>query len=458
MSAQCRISEFDNARPMNLFELSMVRAAFVTICLLVLAACSKKQTLPSDVLQVRAHRVAASKGKKPQDILPYDEAIAWHEYVVDKELAGELEAGVKRIRVAHWTVRHGKAMPCSEKLGEEVTLTLRTFGEADSKQGVATSDDLELTADEPPRFYDATWELAQAANPEHSRLDYWGTASDQMTIYWKLRSQLRLVIMGNSHGTKDVCPRTFYGGMNWQTPVAINMSPPGSNNALQCLVLKQYVEPLPHIEWIVWVLSPRNFNDVGDDARKYRDFINSPGYQYDYSHWAKLWPAPSAPLVTLADLKKLDIGVTDWWGWEGRAHSKIPESLDEARPLLLDRMKSVDFRFSEAKWRELTTAVDELSAKGIRLLLLTPPFHPVSAEAAAADPDGTSHEGQKELVRRLQEYAASKRHVWFRDFNKDGHHDFVHSDFYDEDHLNRQGSFKLTDLIVEWMNQCQALP
>ena len=130
----------------------------------------------------------------------------------------------------------------------------------------------------------------------------------------------------------------------------------------------------------------------------------------------------------------------------------------QARPLLLDRMKSVDFRFSEAKWRELATTVEELSAKGIRLLLIVPPFHPISAEAAAADPDGTSHEGQKELVRRLQEYAPSKHHVWFRDFNNGGHHDFGHADFYDEDHLNRQGSYKLTDLIMEWMNQCQSVP
>ena len=434
----------------------MPRAALLLLCFIALVACSKKPALPSDVVQVKARRIAASKAKGPQDILPYDEAIAWHEYEVEKVQAGQLDPPeAKRIRVAHWTVRHGKAATVSGKIGEETTLNLRYFGKADAQRGLAASDDLEIVAEDPPRYYDADWELAEAAKPGNSRLDYWGTVSDQMKIYWKVRDQIRLAIMGNSHATKGICPRNFYPDINWQTPVAFNLAPPGSNNALQCLVLKEYIAPLPHLEWLIWVVSPRNFNAVGDDSRKLKDFLRSPGHQYDVAHHQELWPVPKAPaLVTLDQLKTIDLDVTDWWGWEGRAKTKLPETLEEARPVLLAKMAKTDFKFSEDAWKEFTATVNELKAKGLRILLLTPPFHPVSADAPAADPDGTTHEGQRELVHRLEAFTANQSQVWFRDFNNDGHHDFTHAEFYDEDHLDREGAEKLSERIRSWMAEC----
>src|SRR2546422_668257 len=112
-----------------------------------------------------------------------------------------------------------------------------------------------------------------------------------------------------------------------------------------------------------------------------------------------------------------------------------------------------DFAFDEKVWSEFASAVRALNDKGVKVLLLTTPVHPFVAEAPAADPDGTSHEGDADVVRHLHALDEKLPLAWFRDFNRDGHHDFPHEQFYDADHLNRKGSRALTKLILAWMDE-----
>jgi hypothetical protein len=433
--------------------------------LMVLADCKKKsgekpkaEPESRQIVVVEAERTAASKSKTPEDVRPYDEALAWHEYKVLKVVRGYLDDTT--IRVAHWTVLAAKPVPVDTKIGAHVTLKIRRFESLPGVRNIAASDDLEITAEEPQRFLDMGVERPdRPQTEEEKRCDYEGTVSEQMKVYWMLRSQLRLVVMGNSHGTKGVAARMFYGEENRRTPVALNLSPPGSNHALQSLLLREYVMPLPKLDWVVWVISPRNLNGARDDTRKAKQFMASKGRQHDVAHQSSLWPAPDeAPLVTFDIVSNLANVEVDEWGSEMRSRSKLPEDPIEHRAEVLKQFAPPNFKWSEPRWKEMEDAVRELNAKGIKLLLLTTPMHPLVKEAAATDADGTSREGYQMLMERLATFDSEMPLMWFHDYNQAGNHDFLPEEFYDADHLNRAGAFKLTERVIQWMDGCTKKP
>ena len=435
------------------------RAPFILLLALLLASCKPDAGELAErnagvALKVQAVRLALSKAKTAADIAPYDEALAWHEYQVEQVVSGELAA--KTIRVAHWTVLHGQDVPVGRAKDEKVTLTLRPFEDTADLQDVASQDDLDISFEEVPRFIDMGQTLEKNLTPQALRYDYAGHFSGQMKLYWKLRGQLRLVVMGNSHATKGVCTGMFYPPENEQTPMALNLAPPGGNNHTQCRIVAEYVLPLPKLETVVWVMSPRSFNARRRDQRKEKEFFTSPGYLHDQANRDKLWPVPAdAAPVTVKDLAALKLGWVDMWGWEGRITTPLPPKLEDARAELLDAFSGTRFRFDDAAWAEFREAVAALTKKGVRVLLLTPPYHPISRETPAADVDDTPHEAMKDFALKLAEFDAAEPKVWFRDFNQGGRHAFPHEEFYDADHVNRTGARNLTGQIIEWMKTCE---
>jgi hypothetical protein len=433
--------------------------------LMVSAGCTKRsgealkeEPESQQIVVVEAERTAASKSKTPEDVRPYDEALAWHEYKVLKVVRGYLDETT--IRVAHWTVLAAKAVPADTEIGAHVTLKIRRFDGLPGMKNIAASDDLDITAEEPQRFLDMGVERPdRPRTAEEKRCDYEGTVSEQMKIYWMLRSQLRLVVMGNSHGTKGIAARLFYGDDNRRTPVALNLSPPGSNHALQSLLLREYVMPLPKLEWVVWVISPRNFNATRDESRKAKQFVASSGRRYDVAHQSSLWPAPeNAPPVNFDAVSKLSNVEVDAWGSEMRSRSKLPEDPAAHRAEVLKQLSPPNFQCSESQWKEMEDTVRALNAKGIKVLLLTTPMHPLVKETKASDADGTSKEGYQMLMERLAKFDNEMPLMWFRDFNQAGNHDFLPEEFYDADHLNRAGAFKLTERVMQWMDDCVKKP
>jgi hypothetical protein len=422
-------------------------------CLLFLPSCGRER-LPGGEVRVEAVRIASSKAKTPADIAPYDEALAWHEYDVKALLAGDLDA--KRIRVAHWTVLRGEQLMVSTIAGEGVELRLRPFETAAALKDVASSDDLDIATDGGPLFIDIGQARAQNLTPQALRYDYGGSFSDQMKLFWRLRSQLRLVAMGNSHATKDICTGMFFPGENDVSPVALNLAPAGANNRLQCLVIRDYALRLPKLEWVVWVMSPRSFNSRRSDDLKLDDFLASPGFMHDQKHRDDLWPAPAqAKPTTISDLATLQMRWRDAWGWEGRTKINLPASLEEARPALLKELSGSNASFDEDAWRLFTETTAMLVQRKIRVLLVEPPFHPITRETPAVDPESTSQKVMGELVAHLEEFDSREPFVWFKDFHQGGNHEFPHDEFYDADHLNREGARHLTSMIIEWMARCR---
>lgn len=421
---------------------------------LLFPACNQRQEAVNPEIQVEVERIAASKAKTPQDIQPYDEALAWHEYRVKRVLSGKLEADT--IRVAHWTVVAAKPVSVSAKPGEVVTLKIVPFESLKGLEDVATSDDLDF-ATERPRFLDLSQSLAQATPPGAIRFDYRGNVSDQMRLYWKLRGQLRAVAMGNSQATKGVNCRVIMGDGNDATPVMLNMAPAGSNNEQQCLMLREYVLPLPKLEWLLWAVSARSFNAHRKDSRKLQEFTASPGWLHDQKHKKEFWPMPeNTPLVGIDELRKIKGLQLDLTGSLITAKTSLPSDPGEQRKFVFKECDSTRFRWSDEIFGAFSDTARAFTARGVKVLVFTTPMHPFTRDAEASDPDGTTHEGFREMVRHMEELARKSPGLWFRDFHKDGDHGYPPAEFYDVDHVNEAGSIRLGESIREWMKACKS--
>ncbi len=436
-----------------------MRISLIFVLLAFLCACDrtppgKPKAVHVDLV-VEVVRVAASKTLTPEEVRPYDESLAWHEYQVKRVISGELKDKV--IRVAHWTVLHGKAVPLSTKTGEVSTMKVSPWSEVEGIREVNARNDLDIVSEEPPRFLDLSQPLPAKVILADARCDYGGSLNDQMLLYWKLRGQIKLVAMGNSHATKGICPAEFYGKDNEIAPIAFNMAPPAAGVELQCLVIKDYVLPLPKIEWVVWVASPRIFNEKRDEQRKYHEFVESRGRKYDLGNADKLWPAPASPLMTIKGLEEqLEPLNVDLWGWDGRRKSLLDENEKIATKQIFKEIEKPDFVFSEARWKLFTDTVRALNAKGVRVMLVTLPLHPVLRDSLAADPDGTTHEGMADVCRRLAALHEELPLTWYHDFNEGEHHDFKHADFYDADHVNRITARAITRKIAVMIKEREA--
>ena len=422
---------------------------------IIAGSCSrqpKKAAKPRPEIVVEATRTAVSKVGSPQDVRPYDESLTWAEYQVKRVTTGELPA--KTIRVAHWAVMKGQAVPVGTKTGETVVMKIVPYDSVEGMKGVHANDDLDVTTEMPPRFLDLSQPLPERMKLSQDRCDYGGTFSEQMQLYWKLRGQLKLVVMGNSHATKGISTPLFFEGLNSVTPVALNLAPPGGSIEMQCLLIREYVLPLPKVEWVVWVASPRLFNEEMADARKFQQFSVSTGRSYDVQHRDDLWPVPSAKPLAVKDLGNLDLGV-DSWGWDGRRKLMLPENPAEAKTQIAKEADRPHFTFSEERWKLFGDTVRALNERGVRVILVTLPMHPAFKDLPVSDPDGTTHEGNAEVIRHLEKMQTDFPLTWFRDFNHDAHHEFANDDFYDADHINRGASREITKQIISWMEGCK---
>jgi hypothetical protein len=146
----------------------------------------------------------------------------------------------------------------------------------------------------------------------------------------------------------------------------------------------------------------------------------------------------------------------DPWGSLMVKRSELPADHAELKKAIQDQCHSTRFSFSDDLFSKFCETAREFANRGVTVLILTTPLHPFTNETPACDPDGTSHEGFREVVRHMEALDQATPHLWFRDFHKDGSHDFPPGEFYDVDHLNRQGAGHLAVLIQEVMRQCDA--
>jgi hypothetical protein len=195
------------------------------------------------------------------------------------------------------------------------------------------------------------------------------------------------------------------------------------------------------------------FNRHRDYDRRGEIFKSSPGHIYDQVNRGSLWPvAPGQQKAALTADALEDIAghEIEPWGWSPATHRDLPVPITpEAEEEILADCRRSHFRWNEEAWESFVETVDMIAARGIRLLLFIPPYHPLVQRGEAADFDGTGHKDYHKLVDRLRSLAANSDGIVFIDAHRGGGHDFVHEDFANPDHLHLSGTEKLTRMLVE---------
>lgn len=427
-------------------------------CLLVffvlgLVACGDPP-VPSvpKALIATLERKAVSKPPSLAQVHPYEEGLVFHSYAVKKVIHGELDAST--IQLAHWAFVDSAPQPIDEQLGATITVEILPIGKVPGADDLFQAND--LSDFESPQFV----EVPPSSQPVASgfRFHYGTALSKQMQLYWEMRDQLRLIAMGNSRTGVGVLTGQLFPEINSKTPIALNLSPPGSNVELQSLILREYVMPLPDLEWVVWGVCPRYFNQSRRDSDRLELFTGSHGYHYDRENQDELWPirTRNAPL-TVADAEEICPANTDIYGATPRPDGQSPDLTDPAtRRKFLDYFSIVRFTWDQAQWDLFETTARAMDSKGVRILLFTPPTHPLARQGKGCDPDGSGREHDAFVMRRLRELDDQLPNVWFQDIHQAGHHDFTEDDFSDAGHLDLSGAERLTQQLVAKINQIQA--
>ncbi len=428
---------------------ALCRFGLFCSAVLMLTACGEQAAplYPKSVI-ARLERVAISKPPAVAQVQPYDEGLVFHSYAVREVLHGELEA--RQVQLAHWAVVDGKAQAIDSDLGDVVEIEMLPLSKVPGADDLYQAND--LNDFESPQFV----EVPPSSRPVATgfRNHYGGPFSKQMTLYWPLREQLRLVALGNSRTGVGVLTERFLPEVNHQTPIALNLSPPGSNIELQSLLVRDYLLPLPHLEWVVWGVCPRYFNQKRRDNERLETFNESHGRRFDRENHDELWPirASNAPL-TVEEVAKLHPPGTDIYGATPRDDGHSPQlTTPAARRKFLDFFSIVRFEWDQEQWDLFVQAVTQLDRKGVRILLFTPPYHPLAREGKGCDPDGSGREHDAMVMGKLRELDRSLPNVWFEDIHQAGHHDFAEEDFSDAGHLDHSGAERLTGKLVTLVN------
>ncbi len=419
------------------------RLALVTALGFTACGDGKPEPLPKAVV-VRLERLAVSKPPEVAQVQPYDEGLVFHSYAVREVLHGELDA--PHVQLGHWAVVDGVAQDVDDRLGEVIEVEMMPLKRVSGAGDLYHANDLDDF--ESPQYV----EVPPASRPVATgfRNHYGGPFSKQMTLYWPLRDQLRLVALGNSRTGVGVLTGRFFPEVQSRTPVALNMSPPGSNVELQSLLVRDYLLPLPRLEWVVWGVCPRYFNTSRRDNDRRELFEASHGRRFDLENQDELWPirARNAPL-SVAEVQAICPAGTDLFGATPRDDGHSPPVQDAAaRKKFLDYFSIVRFHWDQAQWELFVESVTALDRKGVRVLLFTPPTHPLAREGKACDPDGSGRENDAMVMAKLRELDQRLPNLWFEDIHCAGHHDFGEEDFSDAGHLDSSGAERLTGKLV----------
>lgn len=388
-----------------------------------------------------------------EEIFPYQEALTINEYQVIKVIEGP-QPNSETIRIAQWAITNNKVLPDLAQKGDNQTLLITPFSDIPELNSVHQRNDLPINLNE-YLYYDLSPLPESYAPPKNIRSEYQSDLSRRLPVYWLIRHQLKLLVIGNSHTAVAVDPQKFYQPENNDVPVSMSLSPAGSEAAFQCLIADQYAATLPKLEWVVWGVSPRIFNKDNAIDRRARMFINSPGYLYDRQHWQELTKqaAPDTPFSFRQIREQID-NTQHPWGWSKKESRTYPVPLDAiTREKILERCDTPHFKWNPEAWQQFQQSVKGLSRRNIKVLLFTPPCHPLLAQTHAADGDNTGKQDYEEIVEQLQTFSTNTPGVYFLDISKGGRHEFKHEHFADIDHLHESGAIILTDKLVKFVEK-----
>ena len=396
----------------------------------------------SDPIRLKVKLLAKSKIPMLTDIAPYRDALVFYEYRVQKRLEGKFKG--KKLRVAHWAIYDNQPQAIGKvKIGSSHTLHLYPYQQFSELESLYTSDTLALDLDT-PIYHDVGQKILENRSVEE-RYDYDSIFSEKMPVFWRIKDQLKLVSLGDSRGEAGARAEMFYGAENQKTPVAYNLAISGGPLEFQEIVVDKYLLKMPNLEWVVYQMSPRAVNRHFEHSAD-RRLLKSRGFAFDRKHAETLWQGSNGDgnKKTAAEIAAIPYVSEYWnerpWGWKFNAE-------------VWDRPKTEKIRqrweISEKRWNRLTSMIDALNERDVKVMLYLSPLHPVMRDQPVVDDDGTTQEGYRELVDQLKQLEAQFPNFVFVDLLQGGNHDFLPEMFKDLDHLNALGATKLTQKLEE---------
>jgi len=418
------------------------RLLFIVLALVLSAGGVKasEKDFDNEAVTLQVELVAKSNPPTLRDISPYREALVVHEYRVRKRVSGNFKG--KRVRVAHWAIYDKQKQGITKtKIGYRKTLKLRLFHQFRELEGIYISDTLKIDPDV-PLYHDVGQKIVFNKSTK-KRYDYRCSLSETMPAFLMLKDQLRLVALGDSRGLEGIRAELFYGKENRTTPVAYNLSVTSAPLEFQEILVKEYLLKLPKLEWVIYQMSPRVLNS-GYERSEHRNMLKSSGFEFDRKHADTLWKPSENRAANVYQFASDPYVANCWrerpWGWK---------SDDDVWDKPKAKKWEGKWKISGERWKLLESIVQKLDGRGIRLLLYLSPIHPVIRDARVVDDDGTTKEGYRDLVRRLEKLEEKYPNLIFVDLLKEGNHGFSPKLFCDLDHLNKAGAKKLTQMLEE---------
>lgn len=401
-------------------------------------------------LIVEARITAVSSIPSLDDIRPYRDALVVHEAQVEKVTAGQLDA--QRIRIALWAIHDGQPQPSAAlNVGDRLNVHLRPLSSLGRLDGAPRRDDLPLDLDAPV-FLDLDQSLQLPPRSQHDYGD--GQITQQFALLHALRSQVRIVIWGDSRVHEGVNAGAFQPQTNTITPTALNLAVPSAGLAYLGILTEQYLPHLDNLDWVVIGLAPRMVN-LAFNTHPAAELLASDAYRDDLANDFARWRQPTNAPLTVNQLRKMP-GLA-WrelpWGTPRGRTNVAKVDVDAG---FIARASRTRWRFSVHRWLLLKAAVERLNQQGVRVLIFTPPVHPAFAQTPAVDEDGTPRGAYEDLVARLAAFASTRPGVIFVDINRGARHDFGPELFADLDHLNREGAERLSQMLERLRAQHEA--
>jgi len=259
----------------------------------------------------------------------------------------------------------------------------------------------------------------------------------------ELRYQLKVAAFGDSRGAHGINARYFLGEENKKFPMAMNFSSSGAGLNREKAIIEDYLGLAPNLEWVVYGTSPRIFNKYYDNWGG-NPFQGGSVYRTDRMCWGP-WQQSSTKPVPASAIKGDMAGPL---GYEVKYavrndDYKDADDIKDAHK----RLRRGRYEFDKKRLRAFESMIAVLAKRKVKLLVFTPPIHPVSAGQPCADDDGTTREAYDELVSKMRAWEKKYPNFHFADVNNKGRHKLAGTDFDDFDHLNDQGAKKLTLIL-----------
>jgi len=259
---------------------------------------------------------------------------------------------------------------------------------------------------------------------------------------------VEVLVLGSSHGYEDVLPDLL-------GRPAFNLAYVSQSLFYDHALLKKYLGQMPSLKLVILPVSYFSLGyQLDDGVERWRSYYYFKFYGLYHRNWRLDWNVRNFSDYFLCDeqlggirnvffgkIKDVSADYDAWGGWTNRVADHAgekPLSLSESAPVALERhrvlMKPQHIPENVATLEDI---IRELKARGVKLVLVTPPVTRYYNDGMNA--------GQYQQMQYILKRLSSEYGVNYFNYGFDSR--FLDEDFYDADHLNLRGAKKFSLLL-----------